>query len=217
MGIATTEVISRELIEARLAVYRFLLAALDKPTADQHTWFASTAFRRSLEELSHQFDVALAEEEWATPGLAEHEARYLACFEVGLPAPPVPLLASHYNRREPVTALIHEHLLFYRCFGASPAAGNIEPADHLLNELTFLIWLDERLLRGGEAVPSILRGRRDFLRRQAAAWPGRAARAAAENGLPAVYRTLLGILAGAVAEDLTLAGAAVAHVDGEKS
>src|SRR6516162_751945 len=89
-----------ELVEARLAVYRFLLEALAKPTAEQHAWFAGPAFRRSLAKAAEQFGTPPPGEP-AADGPAEHEARYIACFEVGLPAPPVALLASHYNRREP--------------------------------------------------------------------------------------------------------------------
>jgi TorA maturation chaperone TorD len=204
-----------ELVEARLAVYRFLLQALAKPTAEQHAWFAGPVFRRALAEAAEQFGTPPPGEP-AVDGPAEHEARYIACFEVGLPAPPVALLASHYNRREPATAVIHEHILFYRRFGAALSAGNIEPADHLLNELAFLIRLDELYL-GGEPATSILRARRDFLRRQAARWPARAAETAVEQGLPAVYRSLLRLLAAAVAQDLELTEAALGELGADES
>jgi hypothetical protein len=65
----------------------------------------------------------------------------------------VVLRASHYNRREPVPATIHEHVLFYRRFGARLAAGTLEPADHLSNQLAFLIRLDELPCAGGQASP----------------------------------------------------------------
>lgn len=204
---------STELIEARQAVYRFLSAAFDKPTAEQHAWICSTAFAQSLAELAEQFGIEPPGEGLAAADPADHEARYIACFEVGLPAPPVPLLASHYNRREPVTATIHEHILFYQRFGARPAAGHLEPADHLLHELAFLFWLDELLCRPGVDAGSIVRARRDFLRRQATRWPSQAAAAAGETRLPALYRTLLALLAAAVDQDLALTEAQV--VDSE--
>lgn len=199
---------SGEVAQARLVVYRFLLAALDKPTPEQHYWLASDEFCRTLGELAVQFCVAPPVTEPAAADPTDHEARYIACFEVGLPTPPVVLLASHYNRREPVTAVIHEHILFYHRFGARLAAGNAESADHLLNELAFLIHLDELLLKGLPA-NSLLLARRDFLRRHATRWPARAAAEAGEKGLPIVYRTLLTILAAAVAEDLSLTEAAL--------
>lgn len=203
-----------ELAQTRVAVYRFLLAALDKPTADQHAWMASPAFAHTFAELARLFAVEVPHD-LATVGPQEHQARYLACFEVGLPGPPTPLLASHYNRREPVTAVIHEHILFYRRFGATLAASNREPADHLLNELAFLIWLDELPLRDEPGETSLFQARRDFLQRQAARWPAHAAASAAENGLPAVYRALLDLLAAAVAQDLELTDESLTQCRGE--
>jgi TorA maturation chaperone TorD len=208
---ATAELIApKELAETRLAVYRFLLAALDKPTPEQHAWFAGPDFARNLEHLAEQFGIATLPGKLAAADPRDHEARYIACFEVGLPTPPVVLLASHYNKREPVTAIIHEHILFYHRFGANLAAGNIEPADHLLTELAFLIRLDELLLCGVPDARSVMRARRDFLRRQTARWPACAAEAAVEKHLPAVYCALLALLAAVVAQDLALTETAVA-------
>jgi TorA maturation chaperone TorD len=201
------------LAETRMAVYSFLLAALAKPRPPQHAWFAGPEFRRNLDNLCDQFGVPPAMGELAAADPAGHEARYIACFEVGMPEPPVPLLASHYNRREPVSQVIHEHLLFYRRFGARPAAGNIEPADHLLTELAFLVRLDELLRAGTLEAESVLRARHDFLSRQAAPWPAKAVAAAVDKDLPEVYRTLLALLAAAVKQDLDLTAAAIAAVE----
>ncbi len=201
------------LAETRQTVYRFLLAALDKPTAAQHAWFAGPEFRASLERLCAAFALDPPAGELAAADPAEHEARYLAWFEVGVPQPPVPLLASHYNRREPVPQVVREHLLFYRCFALRLAPGNIEPTDHLLNELTFLVRLDQLLRAGVPNAGSVLRARRDFLDRQAAPWPSGAAAAARDRGLPAVYQTLMDLLAAAVAQDRDLTAAAVAGLE----
>jgi hypothetical protein len=123
------------------------------------------------------------------------------------------LLASHYITRQPVPRTIHEHALFYRHFGAQPAAS--EPADHVLNELSFLIRLDE-LLRTGADSASLVRARRDFLTRQAVRWIGKAADAAAEKHLPPVYCVLLALLSAAVGQDLELSEATVAAIEREK-
>src|SRR5262245_28027447 len=195
---------SADLSEARLAAYHFLLAALDKPTPEQHAWLTSTDFRHSLAELGEHFGVAIPPGELAAADPDDHQARYIATFEVGLPTPPVVLLASHYNRREPVTAIIHEHMLFYRRFGASPSRGNGEPADHALNELAFLIYLDELLLAGQVEVESILHARHDFLSRHMSRWPARASAVAEENGIASLYVTLLRILTAAVDQDRAL-------------
>jgi DMSO reductase family type II enzyme chaperone len=194
----------------RMAVYRFLLAALDKPTPVQHAWFAGADFRRVLELLCEQFDFVLPYGRLAATDAAEHEARYISCFEVGLPEPAVPLLASHYNQREPMPQIIHEHILFYKRFGTRPAAGNIEPADHLLTELAFLVHLDELLEEGKLERESIYRARLDFLNRQPAQWVAQAASAAQEKKLPKVYQTLLSLLAAALQQDLELTETALA-------
>jgi DMSO reductase family type II enzyme chaperone len=191
----------RALAEARQAVYRFLKEGLDYPEARAHGWLAGPEFRRGLELLCDRFGLACPEGELFPPDLADSQSRYLACFEVGLPAPPVPPLASHYNRKEPVPATVHEHVLFYKRFGARLAEGNREPPDHLRNELAFLAHLDDLLLEGMEE-ESLRRARHDFLARQVGRWVGRAAARAQAVGLPAVYRCLLELLARAVAEDL---------------
>jgi len=212
---AVEQAVEPEVAEARLGVYRFLAAALNKPTPIQHEWFGSAGFVAALNRVCETFGVPLAEDELAAVDPSDHEARYIACFEVGLPTPPVLLLASHYNRREPVTAVLHEHLLFYHRFGARLARGITEQSDHLLNELAFLIHLDELLLKGLPA-SSLLLARRDFLRRHAARWPARAAADAAEKGLPVVYRTLLALLSRAVEDDLRLTEGALTQV-GERN
>jgi TorA maturation chaperone TorD len=202
----------RAIAEARCAVYRFLRAALDKPTAEQRHWLASAGFRQRLQDLAVAFGVEPPPGEDLVPAdAADHESRYLACFEVGLPEPPVVLLASHWNRREPVPAVIHEHQLFYNWFGAAALIDQREPADHLLNELTFLIHLDELLFEPGHDEASLLRARRDFLARHPARWFGRAGEATAEKHLPGIYRTLLAVLAAAVTQDHELTEAALAN------
>ena len=121
-----------------------------------------------------------------------------------MPTPPVPLQASHYDRRHPAPAVIHEHILFYKQFGQQPTAVNGEPADHLSNELGFLIHLDERAIRQPDQRDSIVKARRDFLKRQAGPWPARAVELAVENGLPQLYVAALSLLAAAIEQDRDL-------------
>jgi DMSO reductase family type II enzyme chaperone len=206
--------VSPDIHTARCAVYRFLRAALDKPTVEQHGWLASAAFRRQLEELASHFGVEVPAGELVPAEVSDHEARYIACFEVGLPEPPVVLLASHWNHREPVPAIIHEHKLFYNRFGAAALMDAREPADHLLNELTFLIHLDELLLDSRRAAESLLRGRRDFLARHPARWSGQAAETARDKRLPGIYGTLLAVLTAAITQDLELTEAALTTESG---
>jgi TorA maturation chaperone TorD len=203
MTTTTEPQVERNLAEARAVVYRFVRAVLDKPTPRQHRWMTGPGFRAALEDLVGPFGVAVPSGALAPADFADFESAYIATFDVGVPVPPVVLLASHYNRREPVPAVIYEHLLFYRRFKTrSPCDG--EPADHALHELTFLIRLDELLAAGRVAPESIRRARRDFLRRQVGRWVGRAAADAAEKDVPAVYVAVLALLAAAVEQDLEL-------------
>jgi DMSO reductase family type II enzyme chaperone len=191
-----------ELAPARMAVYRFLQEALRPPTAAQHAWLVGPAFAEALACACEPFGLSVPTGELVPPAYADHEARYLACFEVGLPGPPVPLLASHYNRREPAQRVLHEHILFYRCFGLAVSAQSAVPADHLVHQLAFLMRLDE--LVGRVERPSLLLARRDFLERHVVAWVGRAAAAAEEKHLPPLYCALLALAAEAVAQDREL-------------
>jgi TorA maturation chaperone TorD len=161
-------------------------------------------FRATLAELCATFDVPLVSDAELPGDYTLFESLYLACFEVGLPTPPVPLLASHYNRREPVPATIHEHVLFYKRFGVRLAPGNIEPADHLCNELSFLIRLDELILEGVVPSESLLAVRHDFLTRHPARWLPQALTAAQTLNLPEVYVALINLLTRAVAQDVEL-------------
>jgi DMSO reductase family type II enzyme chaperone len=197
-----------ELTEARRAVYRFLQAALEKPSRQQHEWLTGDAFREGLARLCELFNVACPGGEPFPADPADHESRYLACFEVGLPTPPVVLLASYHSRHEPAPRIIHEHVLFYKWFGILLPPGDPDPADHLLHELAFLVWLDDQLSAGRFDAASLLGARRDFLARHVARWVGKAVRQAEENGLPDVYQTLLALLDAAVRQDLELTATA---------
>ncbi len=220
----------RELAAARAGVYGFLIAALDKPSREQHAWLGGGTFALALAELCERFGADRPPDgPLVPPEFDDYQADYIATFEVGMPAPPVVLLASHYNRREPAPRIIHEHLTLYRRFGARPADGNIEPPDHLLNELSFLVRLDELLIDGQVDAESVLRARRDFLHRHVARWPGqaldalaaapgrRSARSAAVRPVAPLYRTLLSLLAAAVGQDLELSESAVAALTEERA
>jgi DMSO reductase family type II enzyme chaperone len=198
------DVAADEVLDIRRAVYHFLQAALAPPSPGQHAWMRSPAFAGSLSALGTTFGVAVPEGELVPAAWPDHESRYLACFEVGLPSPPVPLLASHYQRREPVPRVIHEHILFYRRFGMPAPGMSQAPADHLVYQLAFLIHLDHLLQRDRVDPDSILWARRDFLSRHVHRWIGEASRQAEKKHLPLVYRTLLAVLAAVVAEDLEL-------------
>lgn len=191
---------------ARMAVYRFALHSLDKPSAEQHAWMTDDAYGQTLSGLSDQFGVACPPELGIERTPAAHEASYLAWFEVGMPTPRVVLQASHYNRREPSPRILHEHILFFQRFGAALRKDNIDQPDHLLNQLAFLIHLDELAVHAPQDAQSITAARRDFLQRHVVALATRASDAATKHGAPPVYQAVLAVLATAARQDLTLTG-----------
>lgn len=185
----------------RAAVYRFLRSALDKPSPEQHAWLRGSEFRRGLDLLCSHFDESCPTGEVVPESYADFESRYIACFEVGCPEPPVVLQASHYSRHEPAPRIVHEHILFYKHFQLSLADPTHESADHLLNELAFLIHLDDIAQRGLSDGESLAWARRDFLERHLGRWSVQAAERASERGLPPLYRLLLRLIAAAVRLD----------------
>lgn len=203
----TETVVAAPLVGTRRSVYQFLLAALAKPGPAQHAWLRGAGFGRGLELLCESFGLELPEGTELVPsGFADHESRYLACFEVGLPQAPVVLQASFYVKHEPAPRVVHEHVLFYRHFGYETRT-HAEAADHLLNELGFLVHLDMLAEAPGADLASLRAARRDFLCRQMARWVESAALRAAERFLPPLYRVLLALLAAAVRQDVELLAA----------
>ncbi len=196
-----------ELAPVRLALYGFVLAVFDKPTAEQHAWLRSEEFATTLRELSDRFGVEAPGGGLVDWSADEHESSYLACFEVGLPTPKVVLQASHYNRRAPAPRTIHEHERLYRLFGAKLTLHNLDQQDHLLNELAFLVHLDELVLGGAVDLPAILRARRDFVGKHVRGLVGAALRSSQTAGVPPLYPVMLALLASALDQDFALSEA----------
>lgn len=200
----STATMSSELPALRVAVYRLLLAALDKPTHEQHRLLLSAEYRERLGLLCGLFDVPLPEGEFVPFDYPDFESRYLATFEVGLPEAPVVLLASHHVRHEPAPRIVHEHILFYKYFQCDPGEETGEAADHLLNELRFLIHLDRLRERVPASAEPLDRARRDFLDRHLLRWIERVSSRTAERGIAPFYQSVLSLLAVVVREDRSL-------------
>lgn len=194
----------QKLAQVRCDVYRFCQDAMDKPSHTQYDWLNSKRFLATLKTISEQFEIRLPSNLSIPQDFETYESTYIACFDVGLPTPPVPLLSSHYNKREPVPATIHEHVLFYKRFGVMLTEGNIEPADHLSNELAFLIRLDELLHEVEIDSESIHQARLDFLSRHPHRWLPQALQAAQEKELPILFIVLLRLMVHATNEDVEL-------------
>ncbi len=200
------EQVLAELVPVRLALYGFALAIFDKPSVEQHAWLTSDEFGSTLRELCDRFGVAAPDVlvDWSAE---EHESTYLACFEVGLPTPKVVLQASHYNRRAPAPRTIHEHQRLYRLFDAKLTHRNLDQQDHLLNQLAFLVHLDELVLGGAVDLPAILRARRDFVGKHVRDHVRAALQSSSRQSVPPVYSVTLALLACVLDQDFGLSEA----------
>ena len=109
------------------------------------------------------------------PALSQEalEAEFLAAFEVGRDAPPVPLFEGMHRKEAGRDGILEDLLRFYEFFDVQLSEADREYPDHLATELEFLAWLcmQEQATeqKGGDA-ESLRRAARDFLSRHLAAW-----------------------------------------------
>ncbi len=101
------------------------------------------------------------------------EAEYLAAFEVGRDASPVPLFEGMHRGDLGRDGILEDLLRFYEFFDVKLSETDREYPDHLVTELEFLAWLclQEQAAeqKGGDAA-SFRRAARDFLVRHLGAW-----------------------------------------------
>jgi DMSO reductase family type II enzyme chaperone len=67
----------------------------------------------------------------------KYESAYIALFDVGVPAPPVPLLESAWRKAQPAQQIVLDNVNFYSVLGLQCDTSRY-PADHLLTQLEFL-------------------------------------------------------------------------------
>jgi DMSO reductase family type II enzyme chaperone len=170
------------------------------PGADQWGWLTSEPVAAFWKELS----VALELEGCALelPESAErYEIEFIEAFEAGAPNPPVPLIESHYNKRDPVPKILHENILFYQTFGLRLKASANETADHLRHQLEFvgyLYRLEASELAGAnrdEYLAQIREARQEYAERHLLSWLPKAAERARPAPNPWVSRHLAVALA----------------------
>lgn len=117
----------------------------------------------------------------------EWESFLLSTFDVGFPAPPVPLFETHYMKEGNAPAVLHENVLFHKAFGCEVSEGDADNPDHLRHQLAFLLvlfWLEDRSGADPETVESARRARTDFIRRHLLNWVPKAAKAARKKAHP---------------------------------
>jgi DMSO reductase family type II enzyme chaperone len=166
---------SRPVTWQEIDLYRFFAAAFGAPTRERFEWLQQPALRDALDQLASELGTG---REFPEAGryeqYEEYEAAYLALFDVGLPAPPLPLVESGHNKSQPAQQVALECALFYDVLGlrVNPAG---YPLDHLVTQLEFLSAVRYASQRSGarEAGKDLARLERDFLDRHLLNWlPG---------------------------------------------
>jgi DMSO reductase family type II enzyme chaperone len=178
-----------------LDFYRVFAYSFGLPSEERFAWISSREYRALLKTSSSQLRVrrktrgAVRFSDYAT-----YESAYLALFEVGVPAPPVPLLASSYSRSEPAQQIVLDCVNFYDVLGLRPS-DSVFPADHLVTKLEFLAAV--RFLRAGasngEQASQLLRLERDFIERHLLSWLP-AAQEKLDKLNPPIFPLLLNLL-----------------------
>lgn len=162
------------------AAFRFAHDLFRTPDAAQWAWLNSAETRADWA----RWTAAVELTDGATPDLpddpAAYETEFIGAFEAGVPNAPVPLIESHYNRRDPVPRLLHENILFYRAFGLQLKDSSAETSDHLRHQLEFVAWLLELEAdladdaEAGERRDQLRRGRAEYAARHLLSWLPRA-------------------------------------------
>jgi DMSO reductase family type II enzyme chaperone len=155
-----------------LDLYRVFAYCFGFPSAERFAWLSSREHRALLETLDSQLHARKKRRAVRRfPIYSAYEAAYLALFEVGVPAPPVPLLDSAYSRSRPAQEVVLDCVNFYDVLGLRPSDA-VFPADHLVTQLEFLSAV--RFLRAGsqlaEQESQLRLLERDFIERHLLSW-----------------------------------------------
>ena len=156
------------------AAFAFAHALFRKPSPDQHAWLLSPECRDMWSEIVASIEGPPLILDVPTD-YDDYCERYIATFDVGTPAPPVPLIESHYNKREPIPRILHENILFYRQFGLQLKDTSLESADHLRHQLEFvqhLLMYHSELALSGQiaALEQVSQALEDYVKRHLSSW-----------------------------------------------
>ncbi len=177
------------------AAIAFAHALFRKPSPDQHAWLLSAECRDIWNEIAGSSEGLPLRLE-VPEDYDDYCERFIATFDVGTPAPPVPLIESHYNKREPVPKILHENILFYRQFGLQLRDSSLESADHLRHQLEFVQHLLEYHARLTETHHSTeaqqaLQALYDYANRHLQSWLPEAATCAVDAPLQFAHPVLM--------------------------
>lgn len=190
----------------RVPVLRSFLLAFGNPCGTQRSLIAATDWMEDLAARGWMGDRDPAALRRRLPDDdAGWESFVLSTFDVGFPAPPVPLFETHYLKEGSVSGALHENILYYRKFGCELVKGDADGPDHLRRQLGFLLflfWLEENPDAPPETVEGARFARTEFIRRHLLNWVPKAAKAARTKAHPlweALLTALSVWLAGTVA------------------
>jgi DMSO reductase family type II enzyme chaperone len=156
----------------QIDLYRFFAYGLGVPSVDRFRWLQRPEMDRLLEDLWAQLECP-----GHFPGLGtyrdyeEYESAYVALFEVGLPAPPVPLQESAHDDSNPAPQILLENINFYEVLGLKVDPARYAP-DHLVTQLEFLSAVRYARENTPDAAnrDNLTRLERDFIERHLLNW-----------------------------------------------
>jgi DMSO reductase family type II enzyme chaperone len=176
-------------------LYRFFAFVFDRPTRERFEWFSQPNISEWLQQLWNNLgsDKAFPLFE-KFPDYDAYEASYIALFDVGMPAPPVPLSESGHDRSQPSQNLALENVNFYAVLELK-ADMTRNPPDHLVTQLEFLSAV--RYARENAADPEnrrqMLRLETEFLDRHLLNWVPLAQKKLSKED-PPVFSVLMTLL-----------------------
>ena len=153
------------------------------PTPEQWEWLRSEAVQQAWAVLVDEYCGDIPKKMPLPDSQEQFHEEFIAAFEVGAPAPPCPLIESHWNKRDSTPRILHENMLFYRRFGLELRSSANETADHLRHQLEFVHHLYVLADRYDEdsQTSQIGMAKHDFIERHLSSWIPSAAAAFGEE------------------------------------
>lgn len=179
------------------AAFSFTHELFRPAASEQYEWLIGETCAESWRYLTQAFP-HFQDHLDLPPAFGDFESRFIATFDVGVPAPPVPILESHYNKRDPLPKILHENILFYQQFGLRLSSASNESADHLRHQLEFVSYLFSLLARAEassdpgtpDRAAQICQALEDYLSRHLLSWLPQAVAAAQDAPLAAARQIL---------------------------
>lgn len=162
-------------LQEEAALWKFMHDLFRSPAIEQWNWLYEDRTQKAWALLVQNTGAQVPETLPFPSSPLEYEQDYIAFFEVGVPEPPCPLLESHWNKRDPLTKVLHENMLFYKQFGLQLRSSGHETADHLRHQLEFMRYLCGMEIKHGPLAEQIALARQEYRIRHLSSWIPRAA------------------------------------------